>query len=404
MKKTSLLTVMLCVMISSCTSQSSTTPLAQTSPEAVKTSTDTTKTPPLQDQNPSTSDWLTYRNEQYGYEFQYPSDAKILPTEPNGFMVPLEESQAGTTSEEAYKRWGGEICLTIRYQWGYLSISGPENHGGRYVRCGRTGVGAYEITQQEETVSIDGQKMIAKGMEVKGPGESLEEHNETFRIELPGGVTIEYGAYPDEKATFADYLASKPTLLKILASYHSTRSQDIAKAPSEENGIYPGLSCISFSKPDAMKAWLTSQTESGDPLTTQFLAHEKMNAALSETIFGQICYESHEYITFMLYKNDPTFNNRLGIFSDNTLVMDQQYNPSSGDMGTCNLSGVLEGNLIYSCGGGDGPGGWNKVYVLNKSTGKSLLIKDCTFFSPGDDLPNENRCTTNPLGLPMMPF
>ncbi len=170
----------------------------------------------------STSEgWKTYTNGVYKYQFKYPPGARISEAEKSSFSLRAEEVNQGITVEDVYAKYTGKICISVQYRLGYVNISAPPNKYFAYVICGRTGVGAYTVTSKEEVVVIDGKTYTAKGYEVKGPGNTLDYHNETFTVTLEDGTTIEYGALPTEKATFEDYLTIKGELLKIVESFSS---------------------------------------------------------------------------------------------------------------------------------------------------------------------------------------
>jgi hypothetical protein len=179
----------------------------------------TTTTPKLS--SPTPEEWKTYTNTVYKYQFKYPPSARISEAEKSSFSVRTEEVKQGITVEDVYKKYTGKICVSTQYRFGYVKISAPPNKYFAYVICGRTGVGAYTVTSKEEVVVIDGKTYTAKGYEVKGPGNTLDYHNETFNVTLEDGTTIEYGALPTEKATFEDYLTIKGELLKIVESFSS---------------------------------------------------------------------------------------------------------------------------------------------------------------------------------------
>lgn len=161
-------------------------------------------------------EWETYINDVYGYEFNYPSEAEIIEADISSFGLSPEEVAQGLTFEDIYNEYTGKICVTIDYKLGYINISVPEN---KYVLCGRSGVGAYEVEEIEEEIIIEGQAYTAKGIEVKGPGETLAYHNEFLRIALEDGTKIEYGSRYDEEALYDDYLKIKDELIKIVESY-----------------------------------------------------------------------------------------------------------------------------------------------------------------------------------------
>lgn len=185
--------------------------------------------PPSPDVGEPDTGWLTYENARYGYRFQYPPTAEIeevgpqgYPTDENG--LPLGGLPDGVTVETYFEylqeTYGNNLCVGVRYSLGYIYISAAENQEYRYALCGRTGVGVAEIIQQEEEIIVDGMTVTASGMEVKGPGESLNDHNETMVVHLPDGTRIEYGAAPRADATYEDYLMkTRATLLQILETF-----------------------------------------------------------------------------------------------------------------------------------------------------------------------------------------
>ena len=163
-------------------------------------------------------DWLAYLNDVYGYKFRYPEEARVEEVEKAAFSLSPEEVSAGMTFDEKYEKYTGKICLTIFYQLGYIQISAPPNAEFAQVICGRTGL-AYEGEDRSERVRIDDKVYTATGFEEKGPGETLNFHNETLVVTLDDGTRIEYGSRPDEAKTFADYLEMKEEIIKVVESY-----------------------------------------------------------------------------------------------------------------------------------------------------------------------------------------
>lgn len=162
--------------------------------------------------------WLTYTNSRYRYQFKYPPGAKVEEVKKEAFSLSPEEASAGVTFEDKYRKYTGQICVTISYKLGYVQISAPPNKGFAHVLCGRTGR-AYEGPERSEELVIDGKTYTAKGFEERGPGETLNFHNETLVVTFGDGTRIEYGSQPDERFTFADYQAFRDEILKIVTSY-----------------------------------------------------------------------------------------------------------------------------------------------------------------------------------------
>lgn len=91
-------------------------------------------------------------------------------------------------------------------------------------------------------------------------------------------------------------------------------------------------------------------------------------------------------------------NNIIGyITKEGSIMLDKQYSQPMGDIGVCGVSGFIDGNLMYQCAGGDGPGGFSSWYVLKKDAQKSVLIKSCTYMA-GEEV-NQTTCDKNLLNL-----
>ena len=181
-----------------------------------------TPTPPLPTPTPDPyANWLVYKNEVYNYEFRYPPQAVISEVDKDAFGLSPEEAEAGITFEDKYNKYTGKICITVSYKLGYVQISAPVNKNFAHVLCGRTGR-AYEGPEREEELVIEGKKYKAKGFEEKGPGETLNFHNETLVVVLDDGTRIEYGSKPDSSATFADYQSMRKEIVKIVESFKKT--------------------------------------------------------------------------------------------------------------------------------------------------------------------------------------
>jgi hypothetical protein len=162
--------------------------------------------------------WLTYTNDIYSYEFRYPSGASIEEVGKEAFSLSPDEVSAGVTFDDKYNKYTGKICITLSYKLGYVQISAPPNNGFVHVICGRTGR-AYEGPARSETLTIDGRTYTASGFEERGPGETLNYHNETLVVTLEDGTRIEYGSRSDESFTFADYQTMRDEIIKIVESY-----------------------------------------------------------------------------------------------------------------------------------------------------------------------------------------
>ncbi|MBL7159745.1 hypothetical protein ISS85_04670 [Candidatus Microgenomates bacterium] len=164
------------------------------------------------------TDWITYTNDVYHYQFKFPTGASIEEAKKEAFSLSPDEVDAGMTFEEKHDTYTGKICISLEYKLGYVQISAPDNKNFAQVICGRTGR-AYEGPDKSETLTIDGKTYTAKGFEEQGPGETLDFHNETLVVTLEDGTRIEYGSRPDASATYADYLTIRDNIFKIVESF-----------------------------------------------------------------------------------------------------------------------------------------------------------------------------------------
>ena len=162
--------------------------------------------------------WNTYTNDIYGYEVKYPTNATVSEAKKDQFSMSPEEKDQGLTFDDIYEKYTGKICVSFDYDLGYINISAPENESFKHLICGRTGK-AYESTEKTENLTIDGLTVTAKGFEEKGPGETLDFHNETMVVTLDDGTRIEYGSRPDANSTYDDYLKNRDTLIQIVETY-----------------------------------------------------------------------------------------------------------------------------------------------------------------------------------------
>lgn len=125
---------------------------------------------------------------------------------------------------------------------------------------------------------------------------------------------------------------------------------------------------------------------------------------LSKGQLQQVCDFDRGDKAFIMYGDFGKENNVIGFLTqdfntgENKWLFDKQYDLGIGDIGVCHLNGVIERNLVYSCGGGDGPGGFNTVYVFDRKTGTSKIIKKCDYYE------DKATCSINLLKLDAPPY
>lgn len=173
---------------------------------------------------------------------------------------------------------------------------------------------------------------------------------------------------------------------------------------------------ISLVVPSCLNAWEGALTENDvldvfanstdyylDPVSKLF-QNPKFNELNNVSSPKQLCILG-DNVAFAFYKDSNysdvgEFNNAIGLYTSDGLVLDYKYNKGSGDIGVCNIIGYLDG-VLYQCGGGDGPFSWRKVYLLMPN-GQSKTIQDCEFTGEYSDGEKEYKptatCTVDLLG------
>jgi len=170
--------------------------------------------------------WQTYSNPMFGYQIQHPETARLEELPISGF--PQDELPDGMSEADYMKQlevtYGNSLCVQIEYALGYITISAPPNKGNKYVTCGRTGAGAGEMEGVSETITINGLEMNAKGFQIKGENETLDQSGETLWVELDDGIVIEYGSLPERSATLTDYQMKGAKMVReMVERFNSTK-------------------------------------------------------------------------------------------------------------------------------------------------------------------------------------
>ena len=167
--------------------------------------------------------WKTYTNALYGYRVYTPKAAKVETKGVEG--APTDEIPEGMSFDDYLadlsREYGDELCVTILYKKGFVSISAPTNVGYRYTICGPTGVGVGEITSASEQVVIGGQIYEAKGR--KFVSEQGDYQDEVFWVTLPDSTQIVYGYLDGDPDGYDEYISeTKPILRQIVESFDNS--------------------------------------------------------------------------------------------------------------------------------------------------------------------------------------
>jgi hypothetical protein len=97
----------------------------------------------------------------------------------------------------------------------------------------------------------------------------------------------------------------------------------------------------------------------------------------------ELCNFEDDFIAFVSFGDySADNNNTIGFYDvrEDKLSTIELYNRGSGDIGLCEINGLITDGLLVSCAGGDGPGGYSTEYIWNVEKQKVTVIKDCEYF------------------------
>ncbi len=177
------------------------------------------------------TDWLTYQNNFFGYQFSYPAEATITVQGVTGF--PTGELPQGMTADDYLQQleasYPDDLCVGVQHQQGFVTFLPAWEKAGKYTDpCGVTGVGDYDLVEASETVEIDGRVYTATGLKTYERNEEAHWINEFYTITLGDGSMIHYGSMG---GTEAEFQQTKEVLRQIVTSFHSERISGAATAP-----------------------------------------------------------------------------------------------------------------------------------------------------------------------------
>lgn len=145
--------------------------------------------------------------------------------------------------------------------------------------------------------------------------------------------------------------------------------------------LYPSLTDTVIGEDLYKKLLIKSDTD--ESIISNFMAVVANNDILdsdgNNAIYHLCEGDAPEIFAFVAYGNYPNLtNNALGYFDGTDLTVQYVNNPDSGDIGVCEIQGVLDNGAIVKCGGGDGPLSWQKIYVVENGRTDPTLVKDCS--------------------------
>jgi hypothetical protein len=207
----------------------------------------------------------------------------------------------------------------------------------------------------------------------------------------------------DRAQAAARQLESRDATLEVQNAELGLRLTQVAptSAPTQpsESEVNEGLlipHCVLYASEEGYQAAFAANSWVDPQIIEGFFADPSVTATWANGTLYQMCYSDRHAIAFIVYGEFEGFegtNNLIGIFTGERVIAHHLFNPSSGDIGLCAIEGFIDGSVVYSCGGGDGPAGWDTVSVLDGDRGESQVIRDCRFTEGG------THCTVDLLDL-----
>jgi hypothetical protein len=170
------------------------------------------------------NEWLLYTNENFGYQFRYPSTVDVI--EHGVDWIDTRDIPEGMDAWEAKRMYvhelGPNLCAQVVLGDGFIWFNPPENFGARFNFCQHLGPNApgWFAPKRSERVTIDGRDYTLEGRElIKTEG---SDHDEALHVKISSGMHIQVGVTTDSEADYKRYREETlPVLLQILETYES---------------------------------------------------------------------------------------------------------------------------------------------------------------------------------------
>ena len=168
--------------------------------------------------------WLTYHNEFVGYSFEYPPQAVLTKTGITGY--PTDELPAGLSPDQYMATleatYPDSLCVGIELPAAFFVIQAPDDRGGLYAGpCGISGVGVYDLRNEDLPVTIDGAAYNLRVTRLFEVGtETLA--GEFGGLRLGDGTRFNFAStWAMHSLTYDDYLVDRALILQVIGSYRA---------------------------------------------------------------------------------------------------------------------------------------------------------------------------------------
>ncbi len=217
---------------------------------------------------------LTYQNDFYGYQLQYPAKVKTHTLGINS--MPIEEVDESKPFEDQLEElasiYPDDICITLRYRSGFIAIMPSWEGGMKYVipSCGRTGIGDYDVKPVTKTVTVNNLLYQISGWAVYEQDEEAAWRSEFFSFTLENGINIQFGggSGPGSESGYREN--TEPVLLDILASVEQIEPagyRNLAEPSAETLLLYTAVTT-----PTNTTYWGLSSWPASPPFTEELFA------------------------------------------------------------------------------------------------------------------------------------
>jgi len=306
------------------------------------------------------NDWLTYEDNWYGFSLQYPSDWSVQKAGAKSIYISVEQMSSLPSVNKPAPNSGAspQLYSENMIERSSLEVGGASSYGGELFMAGNTDFYFYTAV-----------------------GENRSQFKEYVTYFNYNKITIRY---LHEGQDYGDELKNIVSTFKI-------GEFDIEELESMSQSF--SFSCTRYINHEQTKAVFGLHRFFDGNILDQFFVGTEFQEYAKNGSLMDVCYRPDDTIVFVFYGQFENANNLVGIYREGKYLSTAHMVPNAGDISVCNIGGMVEDTLLYSCGGGDGGGGWNKIYTLDFISKEDHLIKDCEFYL------ETNTCANNLLNI-----
>lgn len=212
---------------------------------------------------------------------------------------------------------------------------------------------------------------------------------------LSVGIGLIFYSYQIKNSALETELTSSKSKISKLQSDNTNMINKIAQLQKQQesmNTIFIHNMCISADNNNDYINTLISKAHISPSLVNGLFNDKDFKNYLSSGAkIQQICFFTVNSLIFLLNGNFEKGNNNLiGYYEGDKIITTSASNSPNGG---CYIMGSLNGNPYYTCGGGDGPCYDYTQTMMDRRTGSTKVILQCS----GCGM--KNKCTQDLLGI-----